>query len=464
MLVCDPSCKTCFGASVTNCTSCYSGNVLKGGSCFACTDSNAISCLILDQSFSTSCIIGFTTAYYLDANGTSVAGGVCRACATNCKKCDQNGPGTCDDGECFVGYQKFQGLSNCTACMYGCSSCSIYDLSCHSCPEGQFGTPGSCQVCDSSCLTCSNTTVCLSCQRGSNLINNTCYAIPAGCATLSLTTGTCSACLQGYNLSNNQCVLDTTCSANSTCVTCGQGFYFPSASCTLCPAVCTQCPAIANCFTCNPLNTSKCLKCLDGYYLSANAICTPCPAGCPLCSSPSFCFESSPGYYLVPDQNGVSLGIIKICNSPCATCKFDPNNCLTCQSGWTLFGTKCIFNSNVQMRVVLSGSPTSPIAIDSNVTADNLAAGLAQINRIRQSLCAKLPSANFPGVTLANCDKYIMIVGMAGGSLIVNTIISGGSFTNNNAASSTIMTAFASNTVLDGVVVNSASVSANGYV
>lgn len=98
MLVCDLSCKTCFGASVTNCTSCYSGNVLKGGSCFACTDSNAISCLILDQSFSTSCIIGFTTAYYLDANGTTVAGGVCRACAANCKKCDQNGPGTCDDG------------------------------------------------------------------------------------------------------------------------------------------------------------------------------------------------------------------------------------------------------------------------------------------------------------------------------------------------------------------------------
>ena len=248
-------------------------------------------------------------------------------------------------------------------------------------------------------------------------------------------------------------------------MTCGQGFYYPSPDCATCPAVCTQCPTtIANCFSCDPLKTTNCLKCVDGYFLSGNTTCTPCPAGCPLCSSTSFCFESSPGYYLVPDQNGVSLGIIKICNSPCATCKFDPNNCLSCQSGWTLFGTKCHLNNNVQMRLVLSGSPNNPIAIDSNVTADNLAAGLSQINRILQALCANLPAANFPGVTPANCDKYVMIVGMAGGSLIVNTIISGGSFANNNAASSTIMSAFASNAVLDGVVVNSATVTANGYV
>ena len=116
------------------------------------------------------------------------------------------------------------------------------------------------------------------------------------------------------------------------------------------------------------------------------------------------------------------------------------------------------------MQLVLSGSPNSSIAIDSNVTADNLAAGLSQINRILQTICANLPAANFPGVTPATCDRYVMIVGMAGGSLIVNTIISGGSFANNNAASSAIMTAFASNAVLDGVVVNSASVTANGYV
>ena len=56
-----------------------------------------------------------------------------------------------------------------------------------------------------------------------------------------------------------------------------------------------------------------------------------------------------------------------------------------------------------------------------------------------------------------------MITSMAGGSLIVDTIISGGSFANNNAANSAIMTAFA-NSALDGVTVNSAFVTANGYV
>ena len=57
-----------------------------------------------------------------------------------------------------------------------------------------------------------------------------------------------------------------------------------------------------------------------------------------------------------------------------------------------------------------------------------------------------------------------MITDMAGGSLIVNTIISGGSFANNNAASSTLAAAFTTTSGLDGVVVNSASVTASGYV
>ena len=116
------------------------------------------------------------------------------------------------------------------------------------------------------------------------------------------------------------------------------------------------------------------------------------------------------------------------------------------------------------MRLVLSGSGTNSIPIDSSVPANNLAAGLGQINRILQALCASLPAANYPGVTQANCNTYVMITSMAGGSLIVNTIISGGSFANNNAASSTLAAAFTTTSGLDGVVVNSASVTASGYV
>ena len=464
---CAPSCRSCFGTTSNDCTSCYQGMVLNGGQCLTCTDSNAVSCSSLDLAYSTSCLPGFTSIFYVDSNGTSINGGVCRSCALNCKKCDQTGPGSCDDGYCFVGYQKLRGTTNCTACLNGCSSCSVSNLNvCPSCPEGQFGTTGSCQPCSSICRTCSTTsTTCLSCPPSSTLINNTCYPLPSNCLSLSTTDANCSACFQGYVLSNNTCIFDSTCNStvpanssnNGSCSFCADGWFLQSGICVPCPN------NVGNCLTCDPNNQNNCLKCVNGFFLSGSTACTPCTTGCQACSSSSFCLNPSSGYYLIYDNNGFNTGKSLRCTSPCATCSQDPNNCLTCNTNFTLYGTQCHSSTNILLRLVLSGSGTNRIPIDTNSTADNLAAGMAQINRIINLICLNLPAANYPGRTASNCPSFVRIIRMSGGSLIVESIISGGAFSSNADANTAILSSFSNSTLLDGVAVNSASVSATGF-
>lgn len=125
--VCNTNCKTCSGPTSSDCTSCDAGLALGGGQCTNCSDPNALSCLATNAAWSVLCVQGFSAAYYL-LNGTATGGGFCYTCSLYCSKCDQGGPDTCDDGECFVGYVKVVGTSNCTACFGGCPKCSTSDL------------------------------------------------------------------------------------------------------------------------------------------------------------------------------------------------------------------------------------------------------------------------------------------------------------------------------------------------
>ena len=364
-----------------------------------------------------------------------------------------------------MGYQKLQGLNNCTACLNGCSSCSSSDLNvCTSCPDGQFGSPGSCQLCDSNCLTCSSSaTNCLSCPFSTTLLNNTCYSLPTNCLSLS-PDANCSSCFQGYFLSNNTCIFNATCNntsgvngtGNGSCSLCADSWYLQNGMCYPCPN------PVTNCLTCDPNSPNNCFKCVSGYFLSATT-CTPCAIGCLACSSSNFCLQSSPGYYLAPSHSGASTGLSKRCSPPCATCIHDHNNCLTCRTNFTLYGTRCHSSKNTQLSLVLSASGTNQIPIDSAIPANNLAAGMEQINRILKLLCLNLPAADYPGVTASNCPSYVRILRMSGGSLTVDSVISGGSFSSNSAANTAIFSAF-SNSILDGVAVNSASVSSSGFV
>lgn len=92
---CFPTCKKCSGTTSIDCTECYQGTSLYGGSCSSCSDPNAADCLNTNSGFATSCIDGYTGTFYTTGS-TIVTGGVCRACASNCHKCDVSGPAKCD--------------------------------------------------------------------------------------------------------------------------------------------------------------------------------------------------------------------------------------------------------------------------------------------------------------------------------------------------------------------------------
>lgn len=73
-----------------------------------------------------------------------------------------------------------------------------------------------------------------------------------------------------YNLVNGACELSIACNADKTCENCKYNYYLSSGSCLLCPT-------IANCNSCNVLDSTKCIDCATGYYLNSASVCTACP-------------------------------------------------------------------------------------------------------------------------------------------------------------------------------------------
>lgn len=270
----------------------------------------------VNSGFSTSCIDGYTTSFYL-AGGVLSSGGTCRACASNCHKCDTVGPGLCDSNQCYDGFVQILRTNNCTQCLGACPTCSSSDPNiCTSCPTGQYLTAtSSCQLCSSTCLTCSGSaSTCTSCNVGFELVSSACYSKPFACVALTATF-TCSSCFSGYklNAASTACEIDTSCNGTSTCSTCDYGYYLSGGKCLQCPTL------PSNCLTCDPSSTSKCFVCNTGYYLQAGA-CVACSTGCSACDSNTFCSTAASGYFLVLRTNGENSGKFQKCSTQCLTC------------------------------------------------------------------------------------------------------------------------------------------------
>ena len=112
---------------------------------------------------------------------------------------------------------------------------------------------------------------------------------------------------------------------------------------------------------------------------------------------------------------------------------------------------------------MLAPSGSSPIGSNGSSAANNLAAGMTQINRLRLSICAALPASVYGVLTPQRCFETFFVVVLAGGSLNLTGVVAGGSFSSPSAASSTLGSAFSSGTPLDGVSVTSTSVSTSGF-
>lgn len=383
---CDPSCATCSGNAAADCLSCFSGNVLNNGVCLNCTDPAAITCSSTDPSFSLACTKGFTA--FVD-NAESPPTSRCRLCAGNCYRCDVNGPGTCDAGQCEIGYVQQPGNKNCTQCFGGCPSCDPNDLmNCLSCGPRRYTSPasGKCEGCPAGCQNCNSSAVCTSCFPNHMMVGTLCQVSPVW-PCIAQTNGSCTACVEDFAVKDGKCVYSSNCSATASCSNCPYGYFLSNVASNL-QGICTPCPNLTNCLTCSSANASDCFLCNNGYYVSASGDCVPCSKGCQRCTAGDYCIDAEEGYFLVSGAENIPTGMVALCASPCRTCDFTPNFCLSCEEGYAIAGSTCFSKKAAYYTMTFN----LPMIFDENDSFDIAYGKICNnIGYFRTTICQNLP-------------------------------------------------------------------------
>ena len=220
-------------------------------------------------------------------------------------------------------------------CESTCITCSNTDPSkCLECTNGYFLDTGKCLKCGGNCKTCNtvNRDQCLSCYPNTFLsAANTCVRCDPSCMTcLNADNPTkCTSCWDGFYLEGQTCAKGCpkncfTCSSLTNCTQCLSGYTtFRRDSSIICA------PCMTSCRTCAEGKPSTCLSCGNGFYL-LNVTCKPCAANCAECTAAG-CLTCSPGFFMTSEQT-CALN----CILPCATCSpTAPEKCESCIAGYT---------------------------------------------------------------------------------------------------------------------------------
>ncbi|XP_041644401.1 extracellular matrix protein FRAS1 [Cheilinus undulatus] len=246
--------------------------------------------------------------------------GVCRECEcrdaeVTCylRSCPTCPPGTLSvtrEGRCCPECHQVPCHTDCLSCTGSpdhCESCRdrkavLHHGRCLSvCPAGFFTSGQVCEACPPSCLSCSNSGRCESCDpwtllspdasqcvstcpSGSYPHGNTrCHYCHAACSECSgPTQHECMAC------SNPAALLK-----DGRCVShCGNGFYSQGGVCYACDSSCASCfPDDPKCISCPPgiaLHHGKCIsECPPRHYLDDHGRCRACHTSCSSCMGPS---------------------------------------------------------------------------------------------------------------------------------------------------------------------------------
>ena len=309
--ICHSSCLNCTGASSNNCISCISSQmIIESGSCI-CPNSSYFdniskSCIICPE-FCIKCTIDQQCQECLYKDLKIINGECkcqekyywndtmkkCEKCHSDCKTCNNSlinnclscvndsiisnqGRCSCDTGQ----YIKSSNPIECGACSGLCSSCEHNSNNCISCASsmmelinGTCSCPSSyfltsqleCSKCNDTCLICSNSTLCTSCQPGSRL-----------------SEGTCTKCQENCEICTQR-----------ECTQCFEGYYLNSISkCDSCFKSCKTClgPSYNQCLTCinsshsieNPPDQCECQ--ISQYQVSQNPLkCVNCSLNCYEC-------------------------------------------------------------------------------------------------------------------------------------------------------------------------------------
>ncbi|KAL4470429.1 hypothetical protein ABPG74_012040 [Tetrahymena malaccensis] len=362
---CKQNCVKC--SSQDACTQCIDGYFLKSGSCESCNPSlNCLTCI--DKSSCLSCVkdkyiypegkCDFCQEGYFTENN------FCKKCSDNCQKCSS----VSQCNQCFQGYFLKDGVCkqcspsmNCLTCLNesSCESCEAgkyikEDKRCDKCEDGFYVDKQYCYKCKENCAKCKSQDTCDTCQTNYYFED---VATKPNCVQCSgpnkfIFNGiTCKNCRDGFNCltcNESQCL---TCDINSQyqylypkigkCGDCkDEGFYVSE------DKKCFECNKSINCKTCS--SDSKCLTCEQGFYLNDKQECVKCTdegqytdgSQCKLCSSQfpnckqctkDECKLCQSNYYLYPDKScSPTCGDgYYISNQDCKQCE---NNCQTCNN------------------------------------------------------------------------------------------------------------------------------------
>ena len=314
------------------------------------------------------CIACVANGFYLSQKSKT-----CKACGTNCVKCDSDGQclGCLDanmaiqisgencDYNCGVEEKKDELASpkRCTNCVVeNCQKCNPTGL-CTECNKGFYkiidvNSLASCAQCESTCEECDTVNSCNLCKDKDHFIASDGSKCIEKCPE-----GEFEVMNNGVKMCN-KCSLENCleCSDDSSCSKCAERFFLSESGkeCKSCPRSCSKCRSESLCESCvnenEYLQTDKsgCLpQCNKGEYGDAKENkCYKCPEKCPSCSSSTSCDTCEKG--MMSDGNGGCESCPENCqdcqHSGCMKCTEGyfvdgkvcsecQNNCLTCESG-----------------------------------------------------------------------------------------------------------------------------------
>ncbi len=104
-------------------------------------------------------------------NGYYLTNQKCKPCASQCAMCSNSATNCtiCNGASVFYGGH----CTDCFALIPSCTSCFINgtDVICTSCLIGYYSAGFSCELCSNNCIICSNSSVCIDCELGYFLTN-----------------------------------------------------------------------------------------------------------------------------------------------------------------------------------------------------------------------------------------------------------------------------------------------------
>ena len=332
-LVCDATCRTCFGELNTQCLSCF-GNYTVSPT-------------------SGKCIITCAADQY------AVDNLYCYPCHSNCATCKAGTQYDCLSCKTLE-FTLIRGT-----CLKNCPSTQYFDL-----------TTLLCTDCNPRCLSCTGPGeyACTACKAGFTLEDNGyCTRIcPMGqyldapVDTCKVCVSACSSCFGGsvFNCTSCNSAWSFIPSKNYCQPSCIRGQYIDGADCSPCVNPCVSCTNSTFCLDCivnyQFLGNGVC-KCSDiGYYKNANLECLPCNDLCLTCvnGTVSGCTACRSGYlfnpFALPNnpvcvqecpagtfQNAATVMCAK-CDPSCATCSGSTTqSCTSCPASTGLFNGMC---------------------------------------------------------------------------------------------------------------------------